>query len=215
MITQRVTRGLKTEGPLQQQLCHNLTHDCLAFPQSDFHNFFAFPRNFLLLHNPRPIAVCRESPNQNSCQWKLDISISSWYSGNLSLTCKLINGSNILKSDVPCPGTMLGCNTGGRRKSRERCFPSETSGGPAASYRSQGQPRILKSFIVLMEQMFKSLGPKYVTSKVPQVVPRNIDINKPHFHWKGFLKFGDNDRRVEERWRSLSESSCGCQRLRK
>lgn len=89
------------------------------------------------------------------------------------------------------------------------------SGGAATSYRSQGQPRILMSFIVLMEQMFESLGPKYVISKVPQVVLRNIDINKPHFHWKGFLKFGDNDRRVEVRWLSLSESSCGCQRLRK
>lgn len=63
--------------------------------------------------------------------------------------------------------TMLGCNRGGRRKSKKKCFPSETSGGaPSASSRSQGQSQILMSFIVFMEQMFESFGPKNVISKV-------------------------------------------------
>lgn len=62
--------------------------------------------------------------------------------------------------------TMLGCNRGGRRKSKKKYFPSETSGGaPSASSRSQGQSQILMSFIVFMEQMFESLGPKMLFPK--------------------------------------------------
>lgn len=55
--------------------------------------------------------------------------------------------------------TVLGRTKGGRRKSKGRCFPSETSGSAAAAFRSQGQSRILMSLIVLMEQTFESLGP--------------------------------------------------------
>lgn len=89
-----------------------------------------------------------------------------WDSGNLSLTCKKIKGSNILKSDVLVLGPCWDATQKEEGNLRRGVFQLK-SGGAAASYRSQGQPRILMSFIVLMEQMFESLGPKYVISKVP------------------------------------------------